>query len=320
MKKWRYVVLSGAALSWGGCADLPSFPEGLYNTTGGSGGTGTTSSSGSGTVIPNAGTGTTTAGTGSTAGGSGSETAGTGSTTGGASGAATTAGTDSGGTPGTAGTASGGTAGTGGAMANPQAEIDDAVKTLKGWRYENPCGAVDGHTLTDGQCNSGEICWPDGNKAHFAEKKVIQIGGVAGHQYDVTLRIRGAIEPRDYPSNCTFIPGGQDGKTISIIENCDGFANTGQVQFNVYQFAIENPKHVYYLNAVKLHPPHRVDSMDQTWTIRVAGGTKINFDFDDINGGEIRNCSVTIPGIQPYPKSYDGNFYQLDVVDAKLVP
>ncbi len=205
-------------------------------------------------------------------------------------------------------------------MTNPQAEIDDAVKNLKSWRYENPCGAVDGHTLTDGQCNSGEICWPDGNKAHFAEKKVIQIGGMPGHQYDVTLRIRGAIEPRDYPSNCTFVPGGQDGKTISIIENCDGFANTGQVQFNVYQFAIEEPKHVYYLNAVKLHPPHRVDSMDQTWTIRVAGGTKINFDFDDVNGGEIRNCSVTIPGIQPYPKSYDGNFYQLDVVDAKLVP
>ncbi len=314
MKKWRYVVLSGVAMSWGGCADLPSFPEGLYS----SGGTGTTSSGGSGTVIPNAGTGTTTAGTGSSTGGSGSATAGTGSSTGGASGAATTAGTGNGGTPATAGNASGGM---GGMMANPQAEIDDAVKNLKGWRYENPCGAVDGHTLTDGQCNSGEICWPDANKAHFAEKKVIQIGGVVGHQYDVTLRIRGAIEPRDYPAACTFLPGGPANQaTIGIIENCDGFANSGQVQFNVYQFAIEEPKHVFYLNAVKLHPPHRVDSIDQTWTFRVAGGTKINFDFDDINGGEIRNCSVTIPGIQPYPKSFDGNFYQLDVVDAKLAP
>ncbi len=317
MKKWRYVVLSGAALSWGACADLPSFPEGLNNTTGGSGGSGTTSSSGSGTVIPNAGNATTAAGTGSSTGGSGSETAGTGSTTGGASGAATTAGTASGGT---AGTASGGMSGSGGAMANPQAEIDDAVKNLKAWRYENPCGAVDGHTLTDGQCNSGEICWPNSNKAHFAEKKVIQIGGTPGHQYDVTLRIRGAIEPRDYPSNCAFLPGGANGTTVTLIENCDGFANQGQVTFNVFEFAIEEPKHVYYLNGVKLHPPHRVDSIDQNFTVRVAGGTKINFNFDDLNGGEIRNCSITVPGIQPYPKSFDGQFFQIDVVDAKLAP
>lgn len=310
MKKWRYVVVSGAALSWGGCADLPSFPEGLYNTRGG----GATGSSGSGTVIPNAGTSTTTtAGTGNSTGGTSTGTGGTGSTSGGASGA-TTVGTGSGGT-------ASGVSGSGGMMANPQAEIDDAVKALNGWRYENPCGAVDGHTLTDGQCNSGEICWPNGNKAHFAEKKVIQIGGVVGHQYDVTLRIRGAIEPRDYPAACTFLPGGPANQaTIGIIENCDGFSNSGQVQFNVYQFAIEEPKHVYYLNAVKLHPPHRVDSIDQTWTIRVAGGTKINFDFDDINGGEIRNCSVTVPDIQPYPKSFDGNFFQLDVVDARLAP
>ncbi len=211
--------------------------------------------------------------------------------------------------------------GSGGMMANPQAEIDDAVKNLKAWRYENPCGYVDGHSLTDGQCNSGEICFPDSNKAHFAQKKVIQIAGVVGHQYDVTLRIRGAIEPRDYPAACSFLPGGPPNQaTIGLIENCDGFANSGQVTFNVYQLAIEEPKHVYYLNAVKLHPPHRVDSIDQTFTVRVAGGTKINFDFDDLNGGEIRNCSVTVPGIQPYPKAFDGNFFQLDVVDAKLAP
>src|SRR6478609_4658198 len=89
-----------------------------------------------------------------------------------------------------------------GMMNNPQAEIDDAVKNLKGWRYENSCGYVDGHPLNDGTCNSGEICWKDSNKARFKESKVIQIGGMAGHQYDVTLRIRGAIEPRDYPQNC----------------------------------------------------------------------------------------------------------------------
>ena len=68
-----------------------------------------------------------------------------------------------------------------------------------------------------------------------------------------------------------------------------------------------------------VHPPHRVDPIDQQWTIRVAGGSKIDFNFDDLNGGEIRNCSITVEGIAPYPKVFDGNFFQLDVIDAKLV-
>lgn len=319
MAKWRYVVMGGAALAWGGCADLPSFPDNFGQ--GGSGGSGTTGSAGS-TVVPNGGSDTNTAGSssmpnagtssnagsGNNMGGSGENTAGSGNPSGG-SGGSSTAGTSS-------------MAGSGGAMPNPQAEIDDAVKNLKGWRYENPCGFVDGHSLTDGTCNSGEICWPDQNKARFAEKKVINIGGVAGHQYDVTLRARGALEPRDYPSNCTFLTGGNsaNGVTVSIIESCDGFANAGQVTFNVFELKIADPPHVYYMNGVKNHPPHRVDGLDQTFKIRVSGGTKIDFSFDDLNGGEIRNCSITVEGIQPYPKAFDGNFFQLDVIDAKLVP
>jgi len=312
MKKLRLAVLGSAALIWAGCADLPSFPDNFGTTTGGSGsegGSGTTPTSGSGTVTPNAGSTSTPMGG---SGGSGPvSTAGTsssGSSNGGsATGGSTTGGSDT------------GTSGSGGMTANPQVEIDDAVKALKAWRYENPCGYVDGHDLST--CSSGEVCFPNSQKVRFAEKKVIPIGGVVGHQYDVTLRVRGAIEPRDYPADCAYIPGGSpEQKTISIVENCNGFSNTGNVQFNVWEFAIQEPKHVYYLNAVKVHPPHRVDAIDQQFTIRVAGGTKIDFQFDDINGGEIRNCSITVPGVAPYPKLFDGNFVQFDVVDAKLVP
>jgi hypothetical protein len=291
---------------------LPSFPESW--ATGGSS-AGSTTTTGGTSVIPEGGSATSTAGTTSNAG-----TTQTAAGTNSESGSTSNGGSTSGGSTSSAGTDPG-TSGSGGMTVNPQAEIDDAVKNLKAWRYENPCGHVDGHSLTDGQCNSGEICWPNSNKTRFAEKKQIAIGGVVGHQYDVTLRIRGAIEPRDYPANCNFLPGGSpNGATISIIDGCDGFANAGQVTFNVWELTIQEPKHTYYLNAVKLHPPHRVDSIDQNFTVRVAGGTKIDFAFDDLNGGEIRNCSVTVQGIEPYPKAFDGNFFQMDVVDAKLVP
>jgi hypothetical protein len=273
-------------------------------------------------VVPNGGGDTNTSGSSSTPMAGSSSTAGSGNNVGGSGENSAGTANASGGSGGSSAAGTSSTAGSGGAMPNPQAEIDDAVKNLKGWRYENPCGFVDGHSLTDGTCNSGEICWPDQNKARFAEKKVIGIGGVAGHQYEVTLRARGALEPRDYPSNCTFLTGGNsaNGVTVSIIENCDGFANAGQVTFNVFELKIADPPHVYYMNGVKNHPPHRVDGLDQTFKIRVSGGTKIDFSFDDLNGGEIRNCSITVEGIQPYPKAFDGNFFQLDVVDAKLVP
>lgn len=310
MKKLRFAVIGTAALIWAGCSDLPSFPDSFGPlTTGGMAGSTSTPTGGS-TVIPTA--GSTSTPTGGMAGSTSTPTGGSNATTGGSGGSDSAGGSSS-----TAGSMA--MAGTGGMTTDPQVEIDDAVKNLKGWRYENPCGYVDGHDLST--CSSGEVCFPNAQKVRFAEKKVIQIGGIVGHQYDVTLRVRGAIEPRDYPADCVYLPGGPaEQKTIGIVENCNGFSNTGNVQFNIWEFAIEEPKHVYYMNAVKVHPPHRVDAIDQTFTIRVAGGTKINWQFDDINGGEIRNCSITVPGVVPYPKIFDGNFIQFDVVDAKLVP
>jgi hypothetical protein len=250
-------------------------------------------------------------------------TAGNGNTTGGMTPMTTagngnvTAGSMNGGSGGsdTGGGMNGGSGGTG---PDPQVEIDAAVAALKGWRFESPCVAF------NPGCNSNDICWEDSvnSSKAFKHAKQIQIAGDPAHQYDVTLRARGVIEARDYPSDCQFLTGGnsQDGNTASIIENCDGYANAGQVTFNIWELKIAEPAHVFYMNAVKTHPNHRVDDLDQTFTIRVKGGTKIDFSYDDLNGGQIRNCSHTVEGVAPYPNVYDGQFFQLDVVDAKLVP
>jgi hypothetical protein len=221
--------------------------------------------------------------------------------------------------PTTAGSGGMTSGGSGGSGPDPQLDIDDAVKNLKGWRYENKCGYVDGHSITDGTCNSGEICFPNSQKARFTEHKTIPIGGTPGKVYQVTLRIRGALEPRDYPQNCTRLPGAPE-NTVGVLTNCDGFANKLAVTFNVFELKIPDPPAVYYMNGVPVHPPHRVDPIDQTFDIKVAGGTTLEFTFDDLNGGEIRNCSITVEGVEPYPKVFDGNFFQLDVVEAKLAP
>ena len=69
-----------------------------------------------------------------------------------------------------------------------------------------------------------------------------------------------------------------------------------------------------------VHPPHRVDPIDMQFTARVRGRSMITFTLDDLNGGEIRNCSIVVPGIPPYPNPFDGNFFQLNIVSAKIVP
>lgn len=248
----------------------------------------------------------------------GAPSGGSGTDGGGSSGGMVTGGSATGGAM-TGGSATGGMmTGMGGmTMTDPKAEIDDAVKNLKMWRFENPCVAK------NAGCQPADICWEDSvnSSKAFKHSSVIQIGGMPGHQYDVTLRARGVIEPRDYPTKCTFLQGGntQNGATISIIDNCDGYENSGMVTFNIWQFKIADPPHTYYFNAVKSHPNHRVDTIDQTFTIRVSGGTKIDWNYDDLNGGQIRNCTNTVPGIGPYPNVYDGQYVQLDVTDAKLV-
>src|SRR6185503_15798011 len=118
----------------------------------------------------------------------------------------------------------------------------------------------------------------------------------AGHVYEVDLNVLGVIEPRDYPPapNCTFPPG-QPLQTISVTQCMDGFANQSSVTFNEYQFAVPTPAAKFYFNAVQTHPPHRVDTGDNKFTFTVNAGTTITFTMDDLNGGEIRNCTLTAP-------------------------
>jgi hypothetical protein len=326
MKRLRISVLGTLVLAVAACAELPSWDlpaagmGGSGATTGGSsvipnGGSKSSTTGGSGGSAPNLGGSSATGASGPSSGGSGPMSGGTGGgMTSGGSSPTGGSGPASGGSGGD--TTSGGTGGTG---PDPQLDIDDAVKNLKGWRYENKCGYVDGHSITDGTCNSGEICFPSSQKARFTEHKSIAIGGTPGQVYDVTLRIRGALEPRDYPQNCTRLPGAPE-NTVGVLTNCDGFANKLAVTFNVFELKIPDPPAVYYMNGVPVHPPHRVDPIDQTFGIKVTGGTTLEFTFDDLNGGEIRNCSITVEGVEPYPKVFDGNFFQLDVVEAKLAP
>jgi hypothetical protein len=219
-------------------------------------------------------------------------------------------------------------------------ELADALKNLNGFVYANgckiDCSGKDVTTLAG--CGTGDICWDTAGCGRFTESRNIAIGGPAGHVYDVDLNVLGVIEPRDYPPapNCAFEPGQPMG-TISVAKCMDGFANTASVSFNLYEFLVPAPAAKYYFNVVQTHPPHRVDKSDNKFTFTVNAGTTIKFTFDDVNGGEIRNCtnSVAQSARTTAPKSpfgdsavikastaviqpFNGNWFQLNVIDARV--
>jgi hypothetical protein len=242
----------------------------------------------------------------------------------------------SGGTTSAGGVAQGGIPNVGGAGPN-QAELDKqelatALAKLNTFIYANPCkfgeGGKDVSTLSG--CNTSDVCFATSTFGQFKEQKQIAIGGVSPHVYEVEVNALGVIEPRDYPSDCIRLPG--QPATAAMAECADGFANKGSVTFNIWELAIPDPARKVYFNSVLAHPPHRVDRVDNKFTIQVKAGTTLTFTFDDLNGGEIRNCTnivaksqyktadgKTITASSTIAQPYNGNWLQLTVMNSKIV-
>ncbi len=258
----------------------------------------------------------------------------------GSSGSATSnlggAGNAAGGMSGSAGAgAAAGAAGSASQEQLDEAELSTALAQLDGFVYANACkfGSTGGDLSTLNNCMPTDICWATKDLGQFSEKKQIPIGGSAGHVYQVDVNVLGVMEPRDYPAppNCLRLPG-QPAETAGTLQCMDGFANKDATQYNVWELSVPAPANKYYLNGVPEHPFHRVDVVDNRFTFHVNAGSTITFTMDDLNGGEIRNCSnkltvskyktargaaVNAPAglVQPF----NGNWLQLSVLDAKVV-
>jgi hypothetical protein len=341
------VLAAGGALIFAACEQLPEWPvleappgvqgaagttsTGAAGTSGAAGAQGAagTSATGAAGVQGAAGAAAGTGASGSAAGTSGAAggaAAGTGSNVSGAAGtqggAAGTSGAAGAGAAGTSG-AAGAMAGTGG-QADALAEARLALANLDNFTWTKTCKFSDSgkDVTTLSGCQAADICWETADLGRTFESKTIAINGVAGHTYKFDLRLRGVLEPRDYPvaPNCTRLPN-MPADTIGVSECQDGYANKSQVTFNVMELAIPMPAHKYYVNSVKVHPPHRVDKADWKWTVTVAANQTIKFTYDDLNGGMIRNCTNSITGTDVVVKQqpFNGQWFQLNVDYSTLM-
>jgi hypothetical protein len=145
-------------------------------------------------------------------------------------------------------------------------------------------------------------------------RRTVTFGGKSGTFYDVTLRVRGVVEPKSYQN------GTSSGERIYV-----GGRPTSSVH-NVYGFAVSSPPQIYYVNADDgAGEPSRVVKLDAMTTVAIEGGATVELFVADSDCAMVRNCldptsSVCTPlvvaGVPPAPAPYDGQFVQVNVVSV----
>jgi hypothetical protein len=148
-------------------------------------------------------------------------------------------------------------------------------------------------------------------------ERVFTLGGAPGALYNVTLRVRGVVEPR------TYVGGKDAGDHLYI-------GGTGQLpsNYDTFSITVSAPAQTFFLNADSKPESHRVFALDHQKTIIVEGGAKVTLRVLDPDCAMVKNCQsftsaacspYVIADIPPAPKGFDGQFIQLDVVKVASI-
>ncbi|WP_437806521.1 hypothetical protein [Sorangium sp. So ce1078] len=222
-----------------------------------------------------------------------SSTTGTGGSGGGASTSVSTSASSSASSGGTGGSGgdggSGGAGGSGGDGGSGGGEEDllATAASIDGFRWEMPCDEDPGNS---DECATSTL---------IDEAKTL--GGSPDTVYQVTVRLRGVVEPETYKG------GTPDGMHFRVGGTPDN------ATYNRYSISVSDPVEVYYLNDSP-SVGHDVFIIDHTKTIPVRGGATVSFKGEDPNHRMIANFKhLVVDGIPPAPQPYNGQFIQLDV-------
>jgi hypothetical protein len=266
--------------------------------------------------------GTNNAAGGSTGGlgGAGSSSLGGSSAVGGAGGAAggTSGGASGAGASGAGASGAGhaGAGGNGGAAGGPSST--DVAKALDGVRVDDACsGTAD--TSVGAVC--GHVMLTSSGGSKYA--KNVTIAGVSGTTYDVTLRIRGIVEPTKItggmpvemnpPSTIQYM--GKTWRKTPYTIGGAASASTTDTDYTQWRIGVASPKGDYYLNDYQ-QTGHYIFKLDYQVTIQMAANTTVTLDAVDRNERQIVNFEkYTIDGI-PGSVNY-GQFVQINVVSAQ---
>ncbi len=226
-----------------------------------------------------------------------------------------------GGNAGTAGSAGTGGSGGSGGSANP----NDVATMLEGPQFELECGTdssfsirVCNNNQTGGGCPNSDDYILDG---YINRDETVTFGGTPGTMYDVTVRVRGVVEPKDYIE-------GEQGPGGFYVGGRPGEMNN----YNVYLLRVSSPAQDYFFNSIGEQLAHNAYSMDYEATLTIEGGATLRFVASDSNCLAIANCAepqdesvcnpITIASLETdHPEldqPYDGQFIYFDVQSVEI--
>lgn len=124
--------------------------------------------------------------------------------------------------------------------------------------------------------------------------------------YDVTLRVRGVVEPKNFT-------GGE-----VRFEHLQAGGSPVKNDYNFYNLEVSEPRALFTLNRNQEKVGHYTFRIDYTFTVPIRGGATVKIGAYDSNDVAIANHQHhVVPEVAPAPQPYDGQFFQIDVVSIR---
>lgn len=188
----------------------------------------------------------------------------------------------------------------GGALADPAGAAAGSVG-LAGLRLEVPCANPKFNGGTE--CHWDPALLQSADPAWKLKRELVRtFSGEAGTLYDVTLRVRGVVEPKNFTGGEVQHEHFQIGGTPE------------KNDYNFYRLHVSDPEATYTFNRNQEKVGHYTFPIDYSVTIPIRAGATVTMGAYDSNDVAIANHQRhVVPGVAPAPEPFDGQFFQLDV-------
>ena len=177
----------------------------------------------------------------------------------------------------------------------------DPAASLAGLRLEVPC--ANPKFNNDTECHWDQSLLQTADPQWKLKREIVRtFGGRKGTVYDVTLYVRGVVEPKNFTGGTVQFQHFQTGGTP--VKN----------DYNFYSLHVSDPEATYTFNRNEEKVGHYVFSIDYRVRIPIRGGATVTMGAYDSNDVAIANHQhLVINRIPPAPAPFDGQFFQIDV-------
>ena len=177
---------------------------------------------------------------------------------------------------------------------------NDLAASLAGLRLEVPCAD---HFNNGTECHWDRALLQNEDARWKLKREIVRtFGGQPGVTYQVTLRVRGVVEPKNFSGGDVqfehFQKGGEPVKN----------------DYNFYNLVVSDPAATYTVNRNADKVGHYTFAIDYVVTIPIRGGATVTMGAYDSNDVAIANHEHhVVAGVPPAPQAFDGQFFDVQV-------